>query len=237
MTDILAIGAHPDDIELSCAGTLLREMKKGKKVSILDLSKGELGTRGNGETRMHEASVAAEILGIDGRINLEFKDGFFTEDELHIREVVKIIRLLKPEIVLCNAVEDRHPDHGRAASLIAKSCFYSGLVKFQTEYKGMKQEVHRPKAVYNYIQFKYIKPDFLVDISEFYDTKMKSIQAYSSQFYNPDSKEPETMISSKGFLDFIEARMIEYGRILGVKYAEGYTASRIPGVESLFDLK
>lgn len=237
MTDILAIGAHPDDVELSCSGTILREIGNGKKVAILDLTKGELGTRGDAETRMREASVAAGILGIETRINLGFKDGFFAEDEHHIKEVVKIIRLLKPRLILCNATEDRHPDHGRAASLIRKSCFYAGLVKFTTEHEGKQQEVHRPDAVYNYIQFKYIRPDFLVDISEFYETKMKSIKAYRSQFYNPESDEPETMISSKGFLDFIEARMIEYGRILGVKYAEGYTVNRIPGVSNLFDLK
>ena len=237
MTDILAVGAHPDDIELSCAGTLLREISNGKKVAILDLTKGELGTRGNGETRIREAAASAQILGIDVRLNLGFKDGFFINDEIHIKEVVKIIRLLKPRVVLCNAVDDRHPDHSRAASLIKDACFYAGLVKFKTEYEGIQQEVHRPKAVHHYVQFKYIRPDFLIDISEFHETKMKSIFAYKSQFHNPESKEPETLISSQGFLDFIEARMIEYGRILGVKYAEGFTTTRIPGIESLSDLK
>lgn len=237
MTDILAIGAHPDDVELGCGGTLLRQKSKGNSIVILDLTEGELGTRGNAEIRKEEAARASEILQLDDRLNLGFRDGFFQADEAHIAEVVKIIRRLKPRIILCNAVEDRHPDHGKAAELVRQACFYSGLTKMETTYNGQTQEVWRPKAVYNYIQFKYLRPDFLVDITDFYDAKMKSILAHKSQFYDPNSDEPETMISSKGFLEFLDARMIEYGRILGTRYAEGFNIQRIPGVDDLMDLQ
>lgn len=237
MVDILAIGAHPDDVELACAGTLLRQKSLGHTISILDLTEGELGTRGNAEIRNKEAQVAAEILGLEDRINLKFRDGFFQVDEYHITELVKIIRFKRPGIILCNAIEDRHPDHGRAAELVKKACFYSGLSKFETSYNGEKQVVWRPNSVYNYVQFKYIRPDFLVDITPFYEIRLKSILAHKSQFFNPDSGEPETLISGQDFLDFIEARAKEFGRILGVKYAEGFNIQRIPGISDLKILK
>ena len=237
MIDILAIGAHPDDIELSCAGTLLKQISQGNSVAILDLTQGELGTRGNGPLRLKEARIAADILGVQDRDNLNFKDGFFELNEAHIRAVVEVIRDKKPRIILCNAVDDRHPDHGRGAELVKKACFYSGLVKFETKKDGNIQETWRPESIYNYIQFKYIRPDFLVDITAHFDKKMASVKAYESQFYNPDSDEPETMISSKGFLEFIEARAIEFGRIIGAKYAEGFTVQRIPEVTDLNHLK
>jgi len=237
MIDILAIGAHPDDVELGCGGTLLRQKSFGNSISILDLTDGGLGTRGNAEIRKKEAERAREILGIEERLNLNFRDGFFQVDEVHIMNVVRIIRLKRPNIILCNAIEDRHPDHGKAADLIQKACFYSGLVKFSTEYDGIKQDIWRPRAIYHYVQFKYLRPDFLVDITPFYDQKMRVIKAFKSQFYDPESDEPETLISSKGFLHFIDARMMEFGRIIGVKYAEGYNVNRIPEVEDLNHLK
>jgi bacillithiol biosynthesis deacetylase BshB1 len=237
MIDILAIGAHPDDIELSCAGTLLKQKSLGNSISIVDLTAGELGTRGSAEIRLKEARDAAVILGVEDRMNLGFRDGFFDVDEEHIKALACVIRHKKPRIVLCNALEDRHPDHGKGADLVQKACFYAGLVKMETEYQGQLQEVWRPQAVYHYIQFKYIRPDFLVDISAFYEEKMKSIKAYKSQFYDPTSNEPETMISSKEFLSFLDARMVDFGRILGVKYAEGFNIMRIPGVSDLLHLK
>jgi len=237
MIDILAIGAHPDDVELGCGGTLLRQKSLGNSISILDLTQGELGTRGSAAIRRNEANEAAKIFGVEDRLNLNFKDGFFQVDEDHLREVVRIIRLKKPRIILCNALEDRHPDHSRGAELVKKACFYSGLVKLETEHNGERQDVWRPEAIYHYVQFKYIRPDFLVDITSFYDDKMKAIMAFKSQFFDPKSDEPETMISSKDFLDFMEARFIEFGRIIGVKYAEGFNIQRIPGVEDLNHLK
>lgn len=237
MIDILAIGAHPDDIELGCGGLLLHQKSLGDSICMLDLTKGELGTRGTADIRQKEASVASEIIGVTDRINLGFRDGFFDIDEHHVTEVVRIIRLKKPQIILCNSIDDRHPDHSKAAELVRKSCFYSGLLKFETDYMGEKQEVWRPKALYHYIQFKYIRPDFLYDITPHYEQKMKAIKAHASQFYNPESREPETLISSQEFLDFLEARMIEFGRIIGVKYAEGFNVSRIPSVDNIHSLK
>ncbi len=237
MSDILAIGAHPDDVELGCGGTLLKQKSLGNSISILDLTEGELSTRGNSEIRRKEANLASEILGIEDRLSLNFKDGFFQIDEDHIREVVRMIRLKKPRIILCNALDDRHPDHGRGAELVQKACFYSGLVKFSTENEGESQEIWHPQAVYHYGQFKYIRSDFLVDITPFYDVQMKAILAFKSQFYDPESEEPDTMISSKSFLEFLDARMIEMGRIIGVKYAEGFNIQRIPEVQDLNHLK
>lgn len=233
MVDILAIGAHPDDIELGCAGTLLKQKSLGNSISLVDLTAGELGTRGNAEIRLKEAVDAAAILGVDDRINLGFKDGFFDVDEEHIKKLAAVIRYKKPRIILCNALEDRHPDHGKGAELVQKACFYAGLVKMETEYQGQPQAVWKPQAIYHYVQFKYIRPDFLVDISTHYDEKMKSILAYRSQFYDPTSNEPETMISSQEFLDFLNARMVEFGRIIGVKYAEGFNIKRVPGISDL----
>ena len=235
--DILAIGVHPDDVELSCAGTILKHIKMGKKVGVLDLTKGELGTRGSAELRMEEAKKAAELMNLDVRVQLDFADGFFTNDEQHQREIIQVIRLCKPDIVLANAIDDRHPDHGRASKLISDACFYSGLVKVETEYDGQQQEAWRPKAVYHYIQDRHLEPDFVVDVSEFMDQKLEVIKAYGSQFFNPDSSEPETPISGESFLDVVKAKMAVLGRQIGVDYAEGYTAERYVGVDDITMLR
>lgn len=234
--DILAIGIHPDDVELSCSGTIAKHVAMGKTVGILDLTRGELGTRGNAELRTKEANNSAKILGVSFRTQLNFKDGFFENNETHQKEIIQQIRKHQPEIVLCNAISDRHPDHGRAAKLVAEACFYSGLVKIETHLEGSLQKAWRPKAVYHYIQDHYIHPDFVIDITEFYDVKHKSIMAFSSQFFNPASNEPETPISSKAFLESLNSKMSLWGRAIGAKYAEGYTVSRYPGVNNLFDL-
>lgn len=235
--DILAIGVHPDDVELSCSGTLLKHLAQGKTAGILDLTRGELGTRGNAELRTKEAMASAAILGVQVREQLSMPDGFFTNTELYQRQIVEVIRRYQPEILLCNAVSDRHPDHGRAAKLAAEACFYSGLVKIETHDNGQKQAAWRPKAVYHYIQDNYLNPDFVIDISAHMDKKMESIMAFSSQFYDPSSKEPETPISSKNFVEYVKSKHALMGRSINVPYAEGFMVSRIPGVESLFDLK
>jgi len=195
-----------------------------------------MGSRGTIDTRYAEASAAAEIMGVHTRVNLQMADSLFEINEANKRLIVEQIRKFQPDIVLANAINDRHPDHGRGSQLISEACFLAGLVKYKTEIDGDAQEAYRPKAVYHYIQDHYIKPDFVVDVTDFFDRKMKSIQAYKTQFYNPESREPETPISGKGFLDFIEARLIEFGRSIGVKYAEGFTVERTPGVKDLTDL-
>ncbi|MFK7786461.1 MAG: bacillithiol biosynthesis deacetylase BshB1 [Crocinitomicaceae bacterium] len=235
--DILAFAAHPDDIELAASGTIMKHIAQGKTVAIVDLTQGEMGSRGTIHTRYEEAAVAAEILEISHRENLKMEDGFFEINEANKRKIVEQIRRFQPEIVLANAMRDRHPDHGRAGQLVSEACFLSGLVKVETTWEGEEQIACRPKAVYHYTQDYYIKPDFVVDVTDFYERKMASIQAYKTQFFNPDSKEPETPISSRGFLDFVESRMREYGRPIGAKYAEGFTVERFIGVEDLFDLK
>lgn len=235
--DILAIGVHPDDVELSCSGTLLKHLKMGKKCGILDLTSGELGTRGSGPLRLEEAAEAAKILGVSCRDNLGMADGFFRNDKEHQLEIIKKIRQYQPEIVLCNAVSDRHPDHGRAAQLVSEACFYSGLRKIETELNGKKQETWRPKAVYHYIQDRQMKPDFVVNVTEFVDRKMEAIKAFKSQFYNPDSNEPESPISVKNFFDVVLGKMSVYGRDAGYDYAEGFITERVPGLEDLFHLK
>lgn len=235
--DILAIGVHPDDVELSCSGTILKHIKLGKSCAILDLTRGELGTRGSAELRTIEANNSAKVLGIDFRLQLDLKDGFFLNNETSIKEICKVIRACKPEIVLANAVDDRHPDHGRAAKLIADACFYSGLSKIETEVAGAKQSAWRPKAIYHYIQDQYIHPDFVVDVTEFAEKKRESIMCFSSQFFNPSSTEPQTPISNPEFIESLFAKMSIWGRAMGVKYAEGFTVARYPGVENLFDLK
>lgn len=234
--DILAFGAHPDDVELACSGTLINQIMLGNAVGIVDLTTGDLGTRGTGEIRLQEAAKSAKILGVKVRENLSFADGFFSNDKEHQLEVIKVIRKYKPEIVFLNAIYDRHPDHGRGSLLVSESCFYSGLRKIETELDGQKQEAWRPKAVYHYIQFKNIEPDFVVDISGSMDQKMESIKAYASQFYDPNSKEPFTIISSPEFLESVVQRAADLGRIIGVKYAEGYTAERYIGIKNVFDL-
>jgi bacillithiol biosynthesis deacetylase BshB1 len=234
--DILAIGAHPDDVELGCGATLAKEIALGKKVGILDLTRGELGTRGSAEIRGKEARKAADILGVVLRENLAFSDGFFTNDKTHQLEVIKILRKYQPEIVLCNPVEDRHIDHSKGSQLVSDACFLSGLRKIETAHEGKSQNAWRPKQVYHYIQWKPIKPDFVVDVTGFMETKMEAVQAYSSQFYNPNSKEPISPITSKNFLDSAEYRARDLGRLIGVEHAEGFTSERYIGVEKLEDL-
>ena len=235
--DILAFGAHPDDIELGAGGTIIKAISECKKVGVIDLTKGELGTRGTAEIRKNEASNAAKILGLSIRENLGFADGFFVNDKVHQLEVIKMLRKYKPDIVLCNAVEDRHIDHGRASKLVSDACFLSGLVKIETKLHGKFQEQWRPKHVYHYIQWKNIEPDFVVDISNFIDVKLKAINAYQTQFFNSKSNEPETPITSKTFIDSINYRARDLGRLVGVDYAEGFTVERYIAVDSLFDLK
>ena len=234
---ILAIGAHPDDVELGASGTIAKEISLGKKVGIIDLTRGELGTRGSKEIRDAEANKAAEILGVSIRENLQFKDGFFINDEEHQLEIIKMIRKYKPEIVLCNAIDDRHIDHGKGSKLVSDACFLSGLTKIETEVDGIMQESWRPKHVYHYIQWKNIEPDFVVDITGFMDKKMNSVLAYGSQFYDSNSKEPVTPITSKNFLDSITYRAQDLGRIVGVDFAEGFTTERYLAVNSLDNLK
>lgn len=234
--DILAIGAHPDDVELSCAGTLAKEIAHGKQVAILDLTQGELGTRGTAEIRAKEAKDAANILGVTARYNLNFADGFFENNKAHQLQLAAYIRLLKPDMVLCNAVEDRHPDHGRAAALVVESCFLSGLQQVKTTYEGQPQDAWRPKQVYHYIQWNDAQPDFVVDISTHMDTKLEAVNAYASQFFNPKTSAPETPISSQNFLDSVKYRAANLGRLIGVDHAEGFTAARLLAVDRINDL-
>lgn len=234
--DILAIGVHPDDVELGCSGTIAKHIALGKKVGILDLTLGELGTRGNAELRTKEANEAAKILGVSFRTQLKMKDGFFENNEEHQKQIIEIIRKHQPEIILCNAINDRHPDHGRASKLTSDACFYSGLIKIETTVDGKKQTAWRPKAVYHYIQDHYIHPDLVIDITNFMEIKHKAIMAFSSQFFDPNSKEPETPISSKAFIETMNSKMALWGRAIGVPYAEGFTVERYPGVNNLFDL-
>ncbi len=234
--DILAFGAHPDDVELGCSGTLAKEISLGKKVGIVDLTRGELGTRGSVEIRNEESRKAAKILGISARENLDMRDGFFINDEKHQLEVIKMIRKYRPEIVICNAIDDRHIDHGKGSKLVSDACFLSGLRKIETTVDGQSQEPWRPKTVYHYIQWKNIEPDFVVDISAFIKLKTAAILAYSSQFYDPNSNEPETPIATKTFLESIHYRSQDLGRLVGVEYAEGFTVERYLAVNSLSDL-
>lgn len=234
--DILALAAHPDDVELSCAGTLVKAIQQGKKAGIVDFTKGELGTRGTPELRMEESAASAEILGLSARENLAFRDGFFKNDEAHQLEVVKALRKYQPDIVLANAYDDRHPDHGRASKLSRQACFLSGLAKVETVVNGEKQLPWRPRAVYYYIQSIPHEPDFIVDVTTAWDTRMKSVLAFKSQFHDPNSGEPETYISSPKFLKMIESRGVHYGHEIGVAYGEGFTVDRKAGVQSVFDL-
>jgi len=234
--DILAFGAHPDDVELGCSGTIAKEISLGKKVGIIDLTRGELGTRGSVEIRNAESAKASQILGVSARENLDMRDGFFVNDEAHQLKVIQILRKYKPEIVICNAIEDRHIDHGKGSKLVSDACFLSGLRQIKTEINGEAQDAWRPKVVYHYIQWKNIEPDFVVDISGFMDVKMESILAYSSQFYNPNTNEPESPISSKNFLDSVKYRAQDLGRIIGTDYAEGFTVERYLAVNSLGNL-
>ncbi len=230
--DVLAFGVHPDDVELSCGGVLLVEKKQGKKTGIIDLTQGELGTRGTAETRYTEATEAAKILEVDVRENLKMADGFFENNELNQRKIVEIVRKYKPEIVLCNAPTDRHPDHGRSAKLVADAAFLSGLQKVETMYNGEKQLAWRPKYVLSYIQDRLLVPDFVIDITEVFEQKLESIQAYTTQFYTPNENGPQTYISTPDFLDSVIYRHKWFGKMIGVKYAEGFISEKTVGFKN-----
>jgi bacillithiol biosynthesis deacetylase BshB1 len=234
--DILAFGAHPDDIELSCGATLAKEISLGKTVGIVDLTRGELGTRGTAEIRDAEAAEAARILGVNIRENLNFRDAFFVNDEAHQLEVIKMIRKYRPQIVIANAIDDRHIDHAKGSKLVSDACFLSGLRRIETELNGEPQLSWRPEVVYHYIQWKNITPDFVVDVTGFIDVKVQSLMAYKSQFYDPDSSEPVTPIATKNFKDSILYRAADLGRLINSEYAEGFTAERYVAVNSLGDL-
>ncbi len=235
--DLLVLAAHPDDAELGCGGTIAKHVSEGHKVGIVDFTRGELGTRGTVESRFQEAAEAARIQGVACRDNLAFRDGFFINDEAHQLQVIRMIRKYRPRVVLANAITDRHTDHGKAAALAADACFLSGLAKIETrDDNGDLQQPWRPDAVYHYIQSLLIQPDFIVDVSPFWDIKMQAIRAFKTQFHNPASSEPETYISKPGFLKMVESRAIEFGHAIGTEYGEGFTVRRLPGVRSLFDL-
>jgi bacillithiol biosynthesis deacetylase BshB1 len=234
--DILAVGVHPDDVELGCSGTLLSHVQQGKICGILDLTQGELGSRGSSELRALEASASAKVLGVACREQLGLKDGFFENNYESQLKAIQIIRKYRPEIVLANAIHDRHPDHGRAAKLVADACFYSGLAKIETTLNGEAQHAWRPKVVYHYIQDYTLKPDFVVDVSDFKEKKREAILCFSSQFFNPQSNEPQTPISSPEFLESVFGKMSVFGRAIGVPYAEGFTVNRFVGVNNLFNL-
>jgi len=234
--DILAIGAHPDDVELGCAGVLLSAVKQGKKTAVVDITKGELGTRGTAETREEEAAQATKILQLSARENLALPDGFFEINEANIRKVIRAIRKYRPGIILCNAPEDRHPDHGRASKLVVEAAFLSGLIKIETsDENGRPQEAWRPKQLFHYVQDRYLQPDFIVDISPVYQDKLQSILAYNTQF-NADDDGPKTYISTPGFLKFVEGRALIFGKRIGVQYGEGFIAEKTLGIKSLDDL-
>lgn len=234
--DILAFGAHPDDVELGCGGTIAKEILWGKKVGIIDLTRGELGTRGSVEIRDAESALASNILGLSVRENLNMRDGFFSNDETHQMQVIKMIRKYRPNIVLCNAVKDRHIDHSKGSKLVSDSCFLSGLRKIETSFEGKIQEAWRPNQVYHYIQWEHIEPDFVVDITGHTDKKTDAILAYASQFFAENSNEPSTPIATKNFLESILYRSRDLGRLVGVEHAEGFTIERYLAVNSLSDL-
>ncbi|WP_265428590.1 bacillithiol biosynthesis deacetylase BshB1 [Chryseobacterium sp. YIM B08800] len=226
-TDILAFGAHPDDVELGCGGTIAKLISEGKTCVIVDLTKGELGTRGTDQTRKEEATEAAKILGVAARENLGLKDGFLVNSEEYQMEVVKMVRKYRPEIVLANAIDDRHPDHAKAAKLVSDACFLAGLRKIETVLNGEVQEVWRPKQIFHYIQWKHIQPEFVIDISEHLEKKLEACMAFKTQFYDPTSKEPETPITSKDFYESLTYRAQDLGRLSGVAYAEGFTSEKL----------
>jgi len=234
--DILAFAAHPDDVELSASGTLMRYVAEGKKVGIIDLTEGELGTRGTVETRYEEAADASKIMGLSARENLRMPDGFFEDNAENKRLIIEQIRKYQPEIVLANSISDRHPDHGRAGKLVEDACFLAGLRKIETSLEGQEQLPHRPRLVAHYIQDFYLEPSFVIDVTDYVDRKIEVIKAFKTQFYDPNSPEPSTPISGEEFFDFIKGRMLNMGRPAGMKYAEGFTISRVFGVKDLFEL-
>jgi N-acetylglucosamine malate deacetylase 1 len=235
--DILVFAAHPDDVELACSGTVLKHLSLGYKIGIVDLTKGELGTRGTAEIRAEESAAASAILGIHCRENLGFSDGFFEIDEAHLLKVVSVIRKYQPEIILANAKSDRHPDHSRAGDLVSRANFLSGLVKVESAYDNSSQSAWRAKAVYRYVQDNFVQPDLVIDITGFESKKMEAIKAFKSQFYDPQSSEPQTPISRADFLDFVLGRAKQFGRPIGAEYGEGFTVERYIGADDFFQLK
>lgn len=234
--DILVLAVHPDDAELGCSGTIVKHIELGKKVGIIDFTRGELGTRGTAEIRDEEAADSAKIMGLHARENLKFRDGFFVNDEAHQLEVIKMIRKYQPEIVLCNALHDRHPDHGRAGDLANDACFLSGLAKINTELDGAAQAPWRPRLVLQYIQDRYIKPDVIIDITPYFEIKLAAIKAFKTQFFNPDLDGPDTYISSPEFFESVIGRAREFGKTVGATYGEGFTSRKLLGVNNLFNL-
>lgn len=236
--DILAFGAHPDDIELSCSGTLLKHIADGKKVGLCDLTQGELGSRGNAGLRMEEAEKAKKLMGASFRYNLKMADGFFEINQENILKIIQIIRKSQPQIVLANALEDRHPDHGKGARIVANACFLSGLIKIETfDENGDVQKPWRPNHIFHYIQDRNLEPDFVVDITPFLPKKFELIACFDSQFYSPESTEPETPISSKSFMDHMKAKNIWYARDIQSGYAEAFRSEKNIGIKSLFDIQ
>jgi bacillithiol biosynthesis deacetylase BshB1 len=235
--DLLIFAAHPDDAELGCSGTILRAIAAGKKVGIVDLTRGELGTRGTAETRDAETVASNRSLGLHVRENLEMRDGFFRNDEEHQIKIIQMIRKYTPEIVFSNAMHDRHPDHGRASDLVNDALFLAGLPKIRTEIAGIQQDAFRPRLLFQYLQDRYIEPDIIVDVTEFWDKKMECILAFKTQFFNPDSEEKETYISTPSFLKVVEARSRELGKAIGAEHAEGFTSRKLLGIDNLFDLR
>lgn len=235
--DILVLAVHPDDAELGCSGTIVKHIALGKKVGIVDFTRGELGTRGSAATRDQEAADSAKIMGLHVRENLRFRDGFFENNEARQLEVSKMIRKYQPEIVLTNALQDRHPDHGRAGDLANDACFLSGLTKIRTQLDGVEQEAWRPKLVLQYIQDRYIRPDVIIDITPYFETKLASIKAFKTQFFNPELDEPDTYISSPEFFESVIGRAREFGKSIGATYGEGFTSRKLLGVDNLFNLR
>lgn len=235
--DILVIVAHPDDAELGCGGTIVSQVKNGKKVGVVDLTQGEMGTRGSVAERFQESADAASILGLAARENLRFRDAFFQNDEAHQLEVVRMIRRYQPEIVITNAIEDRHPDHAKGAALVKVACFLAGLARITTTDNGQEQTAWRPKNLYHIVQSNYIDPDFVVDISDTFDQKMKAVLAYKTQFHSPTEQSgSQTFISSPEFLDFLAGRAREYGQAIRVMYGEGFTTDKKIGIKDVFNL-
>jgi len=235
--DILAVGVHPDDVELACSGTLLSHIEMGKTVGILDLTKGEMGTRGTIHTRKEEAENAREMMGAQFRENVGLKDGLFQYNQENVLKVIHYIRKWKPEIILCNSITDRHPDHGRSSKLVSDAAYYSGLIKMETLHDGAKQEVWRPNVVYHYIQDRHIEPNFVVDTTDYWDKKLALIKCFKTQFSIEKGDGPQTPISSDAFLDYVKSHDILMGRHIGAQYGEGFTVERYLGVRNLFDLQ